>query len=143
MTAVIKYIVCGLTLPCSRSLVCVSSRPTNQTKLIVTQQWQYVKPKAIYARTCQMENNLIDSNNLCSLYQYVNEKIISLCGIGCLKRDDGSLITNLQEKAELLNKYFSSVFTTDDGCSPILSIAFSQVKVCPPRHSTYPKCSKS
>ena len=76
--------------------------------------------KAIYAHTCQMESNLIDSNNLGSFYKYVNKKLSSRCGIGCLKRVDGSLSNDPKEKAELLNKYFASVFTMDDGCSHIL-----------------------
>ena len=67
-----------------------------------------------------MESNLIDSNNLGSFYKYVNKKLSSRCGIGCLKRVDGSLSNDPKEKAELLNKYFASVFTMDDGCSHIL-----------------------
>jgi len=82
--------------------------------------------KAIYAHTCQIENNLIDSNNLGSFYQYVNKKLSSRCGTGCLKRDDGSLTNDPKEKAELLNKYFSSVFTMDDGCSPTFPSRVSQ-----------------
>ena len=51
----------------------------------------------------QMEMNLVDSNNLRSFNQYVNKKLSSRCGIGCLKRDDGSLTNDLKKKAELLN----------------------------------------
>jgi len=67
-----------------------------------------------------MENNLADSNNLGSFYQYVNKKPSSRCGVGCLKRDDGSLTNDSKEIAELLIKYYSSVFTMDDGYSQTL-----------------------
>jgi len=92
-----------------------------------------------------MENNLADSNNLGSFYQYVNKKLSSRCGVGCLKRDDGSLTNDPKEKAELLNNYFFSVFTMDDGCSQTLSSRVSEglkVKVCPLFHLPLPKFLK-
>ena len=70
-------------------------------------------------------SNLISSNNLGSFYKYVNKKLSSRSGIGCLKRDGGSMTTDPREKAELLNKYFASVFITDDGCSQSLPIHVS------------------
>jgi len=76
--------------------------------------------KAIYAYTCQLETNLIESNNIGSFYRYVNKKLSSRSGVGCLKRDDGSVTNDPLEKAELLNKYFASVFTVDDGSNPTL-----------------------
>jgi len=76
--------------------------------------------KAVYAHTCQIEAKLIDSSNIGSFYRYVNKKLSSRCGVGCLKRDNGSVTNDPKEKAELLNKYFASVFTVDDGCCPTL-----------------------
>jgi hypothetical protein len=57
--------------------------------------------RAIYAHTCQIEAKLIDSSNIGSFYRYVNKKLSSRCGVGCLKRDDGSVTNDPKEKAEL------------------------------------------
>jgi len=92
---------------------------TKQTYKAYRESAQAVR-KAIYAYTCQLETNLIDSNNIGAFYRYVNKKLSSRSGVGCLKRSDGSVTNDPKEKAELLNNYFSSVFTTDDGCSPSL-----------------------
>ena len=67
--------------------------------------------KAISDYTYQLETKIIDSSNIGSFYRYVNKKLSSHSGIGCLKRDDGSVTNNPTEKSELLNKYFASVFT--------------------------------
>ena len=75
---------------------------------------------AIHAHTYKLESNLIDSSNLGSFYRYVNKKLSSRSGVGSLKRSDGSITNDPREKAELLNNYFSSVFTIDDGCCPTL-----------------------
>ena len=66
--------------------------------------------KAIYTHTCELEARLIDSSNTGAFYRYVNKKLSSRCGVGCLKRDDGSVTNDPKEKAELLNEYFASVF---------------------------------
>ena len=47
--------------------------------------------KAIYTHTCELEARLIDSSNTGAFYRYVNKKLSSRCGVGCLKRDDGSV----------------------------------------------------
>jgi Reverse transcriptase (RNA-dependent DNA polymerase)/Endonuclease-reverse transcriptase len=76
--------------------------------------------KAIHAHTYRLESNLIDSNNVGSFYRYVNKKLSSRSGVGCLKRADGSITNDPREKANLLNNYFASVFTVDDGsCSTL------------------------
>ena len=96
--------------------------------------------KAIYEYTCQLELNLIDSGNIGSFYRYVNKKLSSRSGVGCLRRADGNITNDPKEKAELLNTYFSSVFTCDDGCCPLLArrvagdvglstVSFSDVRV--------------
>lgn len=71
--------------------------------------------KAIHAHTYILESNLIDSGNVGSFYRYVNKKLSSRSGVGCLKLPDGSITNDPRVKADLLNKYFASVFTVDDG----------------------------
>jgi len=50
----------------------------------------------------------------------VNKKPSSRSSVGCLKLADGSITNDPKEKADLLNNYFSSVFTVDDGTCPVL-----------------------
>ena len=45
----------------------------------------------------------------------MNKKLSSKSGIGSLKTADGLILTRDDQKAELLNQYFKSVFTIDDG----------------------------
>jgi hypothetical protein len=78
--------------------------------------------KAIYEYTCSLEMKLVDSDNLGSFYRYVNKKLSCCCGVGCLERPDGTLSSDSKEKAELLNNFFASVFTVDDGLCPKLSM---------------------
>ena len=66
--------------------------------------------KAIHAHTYKLESNLIESSNVGSFYRYVNRKLSSRSGVGCLMLADGNLTNDRREKAELLNNYFSSVF---------------------------------
>ena len=47
-------------------------------------------------------------------YQYVNSKLKSKENVSSLMKDDGSLTQDDSEKAEILNDFFSSVFTEED-----------------------------
>ena len=62
-----------------------------------------------------MEAKLVESGNLGSFYKYVNKKLNGSNGIATLRDDEVNLLTANAEKAELLNNYFCSVFTTDNG----------------------------
>jgi len=48
-------------------------------------------------------------------YKYVNNKLNGSNGIAPLKNNVGKLVHTDTDKAELLNNYFSSVFTIDNG----------------------------
>ena len=52
-------------------------------------------------------------NNPKLFYGYANSKIKSRTGVADLNKSDGSKTSNDSEKAELLNKFFQSVFTTE------------------------------
>ena len=65
---------------------------------------------------CQHEATLVSNiaNNLKSFWCYVNYSLKARPNIDAIQRLDGSLASSDQEKAELLNSYFSSVFTHEN-----------------------------
>ena len=64
------------------------------------------------------EEKLLKANNLGAFYRFVNKKLSNHSGIAPLKSVDGSLVTDDDDRANLLNSYFESVFTHDDGSTP-------------------------
>ena len=64
------------------------------------------------------ERKILDANNLGAFYRYVNGKLCNKSGIAPLYNDDNILLTSDSDKANLLNSYFQSVFTADDGLLP-------------------------
>ena len=64
------------------------------------------------------ELSVINKSNLGSFYRFVNKKLTCKSGVGPLQLDSITIITDDEEKANLLNNYFSSVFTVDDGTLP-------------------------
>jgi len=65
-----------------------------------------------------LENRVIDSNNIGTLYNHVNKKLSNRTKIGVLKTSDGNSVSTDAEKAEILNEYFCSVCTQDNGQNP-------------------------
>ena len=61
---------------------------------------------------------MLNSNNLGAFYRFVNKKLSDRSGIAPLVNDQGILISSDNERAELLNDYFVSVFTCDNGIVP-------------------------
>ena len=98
---------------------------------------------AILAFDIERENKMLKSNNLGKFYKFVNHKLSSRSGIAPLKNVHGTIIINDDEKANLLNTYFHSVFTVDNGIlpnfptrfitppSPELSSTISDVRISP------------
>ena len=62
--------------------------------------------------TIEKENRLCENENLGAFYKYVNKK---LNGIAPLKGKNGTLVSDDSSKAKLLNDYFCSIFTQDNG----------------------------
>jgi hypothetical protein len=75
----------------------------------------------------QFENNLVDCGNLGAFDKYVNKKLNGSNGIAPLRNFDGNLVTNDSKRAALLNNYFCSVFTVDDGIINTSSLSASAV----------------
>ena len=65
---------------------------------------------------CKHEANLVSNiaKNPKSFWLYVNTSLKTRPDIDAIKCIDGSLASSDQEKADLLNSYFSSVFTRED-----------------------------
>lgn len=64
------------------------------------------------------EEKVIDSNNAGGFFRFVNGKLSCRRGLGALCSDKGDVITGDVERANLLNQYFASVCTSDDGITP-------------------------
>ena len=64
------------------------------------------------------EEKLLNADNVGAFYKFVNNKLGTKSGIPPLKSDLIILLTSDIDKANLLNKYFESVFTKDDGNAP-------------------------
>ena len=58
------------------------------------------------------EDRSIKKSDLRAFYRHVNKKLDFSSGVGSLKAPSGQMVTEDNEKATLLNGYFSSVFTS-------------------------------
>ena len=95
--------------------------------------------KLVRAKIDSLEANLIKSNNLGAFYRYVNKRIKCKSTITPLRNPEGQLCFGDDGKASLLNNYFASVGTVDNGnIQPCISvyddqqlgkIVFTQVNV--------------
>ena len=64
------------------------------------------------------ERKMLDSNNIGAFYKFINNKLSSKSGVAPLKSRNGKILCTDDEKANLLNEYFESVFTIDNGSLP-------------------------
>jgi hypothetical protein len=86
-------------------------------KTIYAQQANYCKA-LIFDFEKSKEIEVVNSANLGKFYRYVNKKLSCSSGIGPLRSSSGALITNDAEKSTILNDFFGSVFTFDNGLLP-------------------------
>ena len=73
---------------------------------------------AIKQHEIMKERRVIDSNNV---YRFVNARTCNRTGIGQLRGSDGQTVVNDKEKANVLNSFFGSVCSVDDGSKPSVS----------------------
>ncbi len=52
--------------------------------------------------------------NVKAFYNYANSKLKTRSGVSDLKMDNGNITANVKEKADTLNKFYSSVFTQEN-----------------------------
>ena len=67
-----------------------------------------------------LEHKIIASNNINNLYGYINKKLHSKHTIPPLKAEDGTMVLETNQKADLFNNFFSTVFIKDNGKVPKL-----------------------
>jgi len=53
------------------------------------------------------ERNLIATNNTSQFFNFVNRKLSLKSGIGALRNSAGKLVTSDEQRADMLNIYFS------------------------------------
>ena len=59
------------------------------------------------------ETEVIENNNTGSFYKFVNKRLSSRGNIGMMTNDQGEVVHSNTEKADILNKYFTSTMSTD------------------------------
>ena len=85
------------------------------------------------------ENRMLQTNNLGVFYKFVNNKLNNRSGIAPLKDAHGNLLMNDDEKAVLLNIYFHSAFTIDNGTLPNFPSRFDNIThTFPPSSNAHP-----
>jgi hypothetical protein len=72
----------------------------------------------MYNFELKRESDVILSNNIGSFYKFVNKRMSCKHGIGALTKHDGGYATGDADRANLLNNFFSSVCTIDNGVIP-------------------------
>jgi hypothetical protein len=70
---------------------------------------------AVNLNVQKREETVIEKGNLGRFFRYANSKFCSKTNVGPLKMPDGTLTIDPDQKASVLNDYFSSVFTVDNG----------------------------
>ena len=120
--------------PTNRALFCLYWFCYNNRKLVIWRKWQADKDnvflkqrytditkqcrKAIYDFNVVTEESLVDAENIGKFYKHVNKKLATKTGIGVLKSDTGTQVTDPADQADMLNSYFSTTFVDDDGVLP-------------------------
>lgn len=74
--------------------------------------------KLLYEYEKAKELSVICKNNVGGFYRFVNKKLSCKSGVGPLRVDANTIVTDDVSKATALNNYFCSVFTADDGTLP-------------------------
>ena len=66
-----------------------------------------------------IERKVVAAGDLGTFYRYVNSKLSSRSGVAPLCTGDNTYITDTKSQANLLNTYFGSVCTSDNGIVPV------------------------
>ena len=73
---------------------------------------------AIFRFDLIREEKLLNANNLGAFYRFINGKLRNKSNIALLTDPSGQILLSDADKANLLNNYFKSVFTQDNGTLP-------------------------
>ena len=69
-----------------------------------------------------IERKVVAAGDLGTFYRYVNSKLSSRSGVAPLCTGDNTYITDTKSQANLLNTYFGSVCTSDNGIVPVCDV---------------------
>ena len=72
----------------------------------------------IYKYELKKEKKIVQDNNTGSFYKFINEKLLCKRGVKALCDNTGSPVTDDSTRATLLNNFFGSVCTQDNGEVP-------------------------
>jgi hypothetical protein len=64
------------------------------------------------------ERKIIKADNIGKFYKFVNKKLSCSSGVGALLNKENILVTDDNAKANVLNEFFASVCTADNGSTP-------------------------
>ena len=67
------------------------------------------------------EMHVISEDNVGTFYKFVNKKLTCKSGISALYNQSGDLVTSDKDRARVLNEYFASVCTKDNGSTSPMS----------------------
>ena len=84
---------------------------------------------AIFKFDLAREEKILNANNLGAFYKFVNRKLKTNNGIAPLTDTSGNIITSDIDKANLLNKYFQSVFTLDNDILPQFPLRCTEAEI--------------
>jgi len=78
--------------------------------------------KAVDEFHARNEAKIVENGNIRSFFNYANSRLKGRAenDIAPLKRADGSVTLDKAEKCIILNSYFATVFTVDNGVLPVL-----------------------
>jgi len=117
----------------SRKNVIWKKYKTNRADITLKENYDKITAEcrlAVRKYEIARENKIIDSNDIGKFYRFVNNKMTCRTGIGSLVNDAGEHATMDKDKADILNNYFASVGTTDNGITPPLeNVAPDGVKI--------------
>ena len=92
--------------------------PSNETLTVHYKNIAKECKTAIHDFELRMESNVIDAKNSGEFFKYVNRKLGRSHNIGILKDNLGTNVTADEDKANLLNSFFSSVNIHDNNVQP-------------------------
>jgi hypothetical protein len=88
--------------------------------------------QAIRNYNSDLEYKILSHQNKKSFYGYINRKLRTNSHLPPLLDDNNNIIVDPEDKAELLNAQFSSVFTQDDGIKPkVRNPLFTSTQISP------------
>ncbi len=100
----------------------------------------------------QHEEEILSSGDQKAFFRFVSNKLKGRTPVATLKTFDNSLVSSDRDKCQLLNNFFASVFTQDDGFQPVFhnrvngslcQVSFTTGKVCKALKSLPKKTSRT